>query len=389
MWPNCIKSNGELLYISFNDASNVIKTLNQPDGVWCYDSSLGFLYHRYSLSNSLVTPNTIATASVNTTTNRITVTAAPVTGTEVIYNARGGAVIGGLQDGKRYFVIKIDATTVQLASTKTLAVAGTAIDLTGTGNASQILVFFPNIDYGQYYTDTTRAVFAIERTMDTPQYGTDVMWSGNIAERNLSQADYLGTVSPSVESRGYFITPKVYSTNVIDTFNLVTLKFSPFLSDTDKIIIKYRTYDDRRTTINTQDSASWRATWTSSTTFTTTQSDFSEAVVGNEVEFLEGAASGLLAHITAISENAGTYTVTIDETYDNYTAGDLSRVVFRNWIKWKTITYGDSNALQYYLSDQLGVTGKFIQMKIELRGIQVEIESLEIDNVYRLPSKGK
>lgn len=386
MYKNIMKSNGDLLYILFADQRNTTLLLNQPDGVWCYDDKVG-LHHRYSLSNALVGIETISTANVDVDTNAIVVaTPGYVTGTELFYRANGGTAITGLTDETKYYAISVDATHIKFASTKALAVANTPIDLTGTGNNSQTIVAFPNIDYGQFYNNRTMALCVIERPVAKTQYGTDLIWGAEVNSRtDSSSADAkLGSVTGAVESRGYFITPKVFSSNITDTFNNIVLKYSKLQSELDKIIIKWRTVDDRRDSVVISASTDWKATWTSSTTFTTTQADFANAVVGDEVEFLRGAAAGLLAHITSIS-GSGTYTVTIDETYENYTSGDLSRFVFRNWTKFATIT--SSDLPNGYFSKQLGETGKFIQLKVELRGIGVRIEELQIDNFYQLPSK--
>lgn len=387
MYKNIMKSNGNLLYILFSNQDNDSnRLLDMPDGLWCYDENVG-LYHRYSLSIALVQQETISTANVNTTTNQITVTNSYFTGTEVYYNNGGGTSIAGLTSNTKYYVIRVDSTHIQLASTPALATAGTAIDLTGTGNNLQKFVFYPDVDYGAFYNDRTFSLNVIERPVDNRQYGTDVMWGAEVIRRdNTANYAVLGVPAYDVSARGYFITPKVFSTDVIDTLNLVTLKFSKFVSPTDKIIIKYRTYDDMKEFINLSD---WAITWTSGTTFTATGTGWATAAVGNEVEVLNGAAGGLLAHITAISEAGGTYTVTIDETYSNYVSGDISKAIFRNWIKWKTITYGDSNAEKYFISEQLGANGKFIQLKVELRGVRTTIEELLIDNKYRLPKQSK
>lgn len=387
MWKNTMKSTGDYLYIIFNNAENSRYSLTyQPDGVWCYDPKVG-LYHKYSVSNSLVVVDTIPTTDVNTTTNAITVTAAPPTGTEVYYRAKGGTAIGGLTDETKYYTIKVDGTTVKLATTLANAEAGTAVDLTGTGGATQVLVFFPNVDYGQFYCDNTTQIYPIEITTTTKQYGLDITWSADVFRRdNLGLYATFGSVSPTVESRGYFITPKMFSKDITDNFNKLVLKFSPFTSETDKIIIKYRTEDDMVNLINYAD---WDITWTSSTTFTSTETGWANASVGDEVEVLMGAGAGLLAHITSIVLNSGTYTVTIDDTYDNYASGDIAKAIFRNWTKFVTIEYGDSNANQYYLEQHLGVNGKFLQLKIELRGVGVRIEELIVDNIFRLPAKDK
>jgi hypothetical protein len=344
------------------------------------------MYHRYSHSNALALIETIANTSANTTTNEITVASAPITGTEVLYDSLGNTGITPLITGTRYYAIKIDATHIQLATTKARALASTPIDLTAQSDGNSRLTSFPNIDWGQYLIGRTGAVCVVERVINEPKYGTDVLFGGDVYGRTNSSQGTLTAVTSAVESRGYFITPKVYSQEVTDMFNTITLKWSPFKSDIDKIIIKYRTVDDLRESIYVNDSSiDWAATWTSSTTFTTTEPAFANAVAGNEVEVLRGAGAGLIAHISTISVNAGTYTVTLDDTFENYTAGDKSTVVFRNWIKWRTISSGDT--YDGFMSNVLGVQGKFIQLKVELRGVGVKIEELSIDNKYHLPSK--
>lgn len=380
MYKNVMKSNGELLYISFTNDSNNKKLLHQPDGIWCLDERVG-LYHRYSFSNSLVNIETIATGSVNTTTDQITVVAAPVTGTEVFYKNSGGLTIAGLEDDTKYFTIYVDSTHVKLAETLADANSNTAIDLTGTGNSAQKLIFFPNTDYGATISSRTTAMGIVENGGSV--YGTELIWSAEVIPRASSNdIEALGTVSSGVEARGYFITPKIMSENITDTFNNIVVKYSPFTTEMDKIIIKYRLEDDMRKYVTFLSDTSWKITWTSSTTFTTTQVDWADAVVGDEVEVLNGAAGGLLAHITVITENAGTYTVTIDETYSNYTSGDISRAVFRNWKKLMTVSPGEPFN---YKVQALGQQGKFIQLKVELRGIGTRIEELLVDNVKLLP----
>lgn len=388
IYKNVMKSNGDVLYILFNNQSNsTTKLLTQPDGIWCYDSTIG-LYHRYPVSNSLVGNENILGASVNTTNNTITVTGNYTTGTEVVFTSVFG--LSPLIDGTKYYVIRVDATHIKLANTFADCQSNTEIDLISSGS-SNLFTFFPNIDFGQFFSKRTMALNVIERPVARRIYGTDLLWGAEVVRRD-DTGDYgtLGTVSSEVQTRGYFITPKIFSGNVTDTFNRVSLKFSKFTSELDSILIKYRTYDDMRYYITLNN---WAIIWTSINTFTTTQTEWSQAKTAFdtgekwEVEILQGAGAGILAHISAISINTGTYTITLDENYDYYASGDIGIAVFKNWIKWKTITYGDSNALQYFLSEQLGATGKFIQFKVELRGVQTRIEELLVDNIYRLPAK--
>lgn len=70
----------------------------------------------------------------NITANQIPVTAHGfVTGQKVVYTDGGGTAIIGLTTATNYYVIKVDANTVKLATTAVNAIAGTAIDITATG----------------------------------------------------------------------------------------------------------------------------------------------------------------------------------------------------------------------------------------------------------------
>jgi len=391
MYKNSLKSNGDLLYINWSSDAYPLKLNDQPDGIWCHDEKVG-MYHRYALSGAVAVYDTIATTDVNTTTDIITVTAAPITGTECLYNDGNLTAIAGLVHGQKYYVIKDSATTIKLASTLANATAGTAIDLTGTGNNGQVLTFFPKTDYGQKYVGRSSALLPYARIMPEPQFGIDLLWSGSVASRTISDTGIMGSTTPAISNRGYFITPKIFSTNVTDTFNKVVLKFSPFKDEADAILIKYRTYDDEN--LEQENSfTKWFATWTSTNTFTTTEIEMAayktrfDAGERDEVEFIVGGGSGYIAHISNITEAGGTYTVTLDEAYPYYESGDTANFCVRNWKKWKTISYGDSNANQYFINEQLGVAGKFIQFKIELRGVGVRIEELIVDNVFKLPAK--
>lgn len=390
MYKDIMRSNGEVLYINFTNNQNTSNQLTcQPDGVWCYDEKVG-LYHRYAPTIALVNHQTISTASVNTTTNQITVASpAYVTGTEMSYESNGTAITG-LIDHTIYYVIKVDATHIQLATSYANAVAGTAIDLTGTGNASQVFIFYPNIDFGQFYSARTTALLNIDIPQSHRQYGTDLLYGTEVYRRD-NTGDYgtLMTAARGIGARGYMITPKIFSKDVTNNYDLFTLKWSPFISDLDKIIIKYRTVDDMRDIIDTN-SLDWKITWTSTTTFTVTPTTtvWSSAAAGDEIEVLTGAGGGLLSHIVSITGTT-TKTVTISDPFPDYLSGDIGKAVFRNWKLWKTISYGDSDATQNFISEHLGIDGQFLQLKVELRGVMTQIVEMLVDDVFRLPAKDK
>lgn len=98
-----------------------------------YADSIGTAYEAADVA-------TIATADVDAGTDTFTETAHNfVTGQAVVYDDGGGAAITELTDGSTYYVIKLTANTFKLATTAALAHAGTAIDISDTGNNAQTL----------------------------------------------------------------------------------------------------------------------------------------------------------------------------------------------------------------------------------------------------------
>jgi hypothetical protein len=191
----------------------------------------------------------------------------------------------------------------------------------------------------------------------------------------------IGTASLSApqtdtENRGYWVSPKIESQLIDDQFD-VLLKWTKLTNDSDKIIVKYRQTDN--TLRNWEESDTPKITWVNTTSFTTTE-DISDVSVGDEVQFTAGAGAGYLAHITDISESGGTYTVTIDETVTGVTVGDRARIIFNNWIKWQTIDKDSEDNAQGYRKMRIDSASKWIQVKIELRGIETRIEDIIINN---------
>lgn len=88
-----------------------------------------------SLTAPVVTIN--PTSVVNTTTDKITITAHTYATTNaVVYNNGGGTSIGGLTSGTTYYIIKTDTDNIQLATSVVNASAGTYIDLTSVGTGT-------------------------------------------------------------------------------------------------------------------------------------------------------------------------------------------------------------------------------------------------------------
>ena len=95
------------------------------------------------------TTNTIATSDVNTSTEVITINNHGMLTTQAVtYSNGGGTTLAGLSDGTTYYVIKVDANSIKLATSAGNANSGTAINLTGTGNNAQTITDIHSINGG-------------------------------------------------------------------------------------------------------------------------------------------------------------------------------------------------------------------------------------------------
>lgn len=152
---------------------------------------------------------------------------------------------------------------------------------------------------------------------------------------------------------GYFTTAELNGEGVADIFQKVYLNYGKLLNSGDKIIVKYRA--------NRQAPAEMAITWTSTTTFTTTDANMANYSVGDEVEITRGKGGGMCSHITVISENAGTYTVTVDETHTGASGTATARL--QKWIKAGSITDQASTYKELPLS-AITVPQSWLQVKV-------------------------
>lgn len=127
----------------------------------------------------------------------------------------------------------------------------------------------------------------------------------------------------TLQKAGYFVTPKIYSSNVEDYFNYVYARFKKFANGTDKLVVKVRTEEIE----SVEATVNWLG---SSNDVFSTSTDLSAFAKGDEVEILQGKWAGA---ISTISEIDGAYTVKLEDTFSGVTT--TTGVVRLQ--KWKTI----------------------------------------------------
>jgi len=381
---------GDLIYINLSSLTKDGKFRSLPDfpsGVWCYDDTNDSFYHRYSPSATTIQKAEGGDVTVSVANDTFTLTSgnlnAVVTGMPVVFND-GSTLIPELVDGGVYYIIKDSSTVFKLATTYTNALAGTQIDITGVGHVGQDFFIILTSDYG-WTSFTKRMSMAVlnSKLFDSTRAGRIAIAADLFTKQDTgTDLTVINGINPNLPNRGYFVTPRLNSPRVVDEYNNIWLKYSPLTVD-DQIIIKYKDiqkYGYPFSSIKYGVNADWDGNWTSTTVFTT-EADLSSVVAGEEVEIIAGVGSGHIAFISTITENAGTYTVTLDEAFPYAVSGDKLRYNVDNWKKvGQTITSSSPNTSEGVYKVPVSKKSKFLQIKIEMRGVKVRIEELIINN---------
>lgn len=385
---------GEYIYLRLDSKCNSkidVFTPNFAGGVWCFDPAVG-LHCKYTPSYSRVDTVALNTGLVDTGTDELTVTTAPVTGTPVFYEAVSTPSLG-LTDFTPYYAIKTSSTTIKLATTYSNAIAGTAIDLTSTGNDFQKIYIINTNDYGWSMSNDRGSIGILSPSITGNNALTEraVFTAQLHAKQNASTAKtVINVVSPKLPNIGYFITPKLNSLSLEDQFNKLSIKYKELKTD-DSITIKYKLIDRPNMPRATMGSnlitslASKTGTWTSTTTFTTPY-DLSDVTVGDEIEITSGVGAGFIAHVSAKEDSGGTYTITLDEAFIFAVSGDVMFFAVDNWTKINTITSTTQNG-NGFTTLPIDKKSKFVQVKVVLKGVDITIEELQIGNQTFKPTK--
>lgn len=183
-------------------------------------------------------------------------------------------------------------------------------------------------------------------------------------------AIFIDDITDTTKRRARIITNQIFSENKTSQWS-IALKYSKMKNDNDKILVKYRLGCDSNYPIKAS------VTWASTTSFTTT-TDISNAKVGDEIFVTCGYGGGSSAHITAISEDGGTYTVTLSEAVYGVTATDTGFVVIENWKMLSSFNDRVENSKDWNIPSNAST---LIQVLVELRsdgGFSPILEEIDI-----------
>ena len=190
-------------------------------------------------------------------------------------------------------------------------------------------------------------------------------------------------------NRGYFITTYLTIPEIEAMWQALWVKFRRFVSSSNSIVLKVRARDPLEgTDSGNQDGDVLQAigTWTATTTFTSVVP--TGVLVGHEVEVMSGNGGGCSFDITTLSATAdgsATITVTVDGGIPDLAAAGERGALFR-FDNWDTIGSITSTTVGNQRLPLTAAThGEFLQVKVELRGFETEIE--EILSIYKVKTK--
>ncbi len=385
-YGDALQVNGDYIYINIASDLNTFGipaqsfAPNFPTGIWCYDPNVG-LYHRYSPSISPVSVGLVRQQDVNTTTNEITLftgASVPKTGDPVRYITDNGNPIGGLELLATYYVINISSSVFQLALTRQDALDGTAIDLTNQGGIAHTFIFLNLLDYG---ASLSSRVGAIGLQGVYTQAFHQLIYSGYYPgiSSSLEYASLCMDI-PFLPARGSFVTAKMVSAQVLDEYAKVFIKYRP-LQGSDLIILKYKNQDVLGLPISTAQSG---CQWVSDVMFTTTQDisdayDFFQNSGELECDIIGGAGAGQATKVEAFTFATGTYTITLAESIEGVSSGNLFDICLENWKEFGRVNDQDTDDFKEL---PIEVPSKNLLVKCELRGRpdRLIVESLQIIN---------
>lgn len=165
------------------------------------------------------------------------------------------------------------------------------------------------------------------------------------------------------QKAAFFSTVQLRAENFQDMWQRINTLYTP--SDELNFVWKYRT---RRT-----EPIDFTITWTSTTTFTTTQVGIVE---GDEITIIQGKGSGRVAHVVGTPTfSSPNYTVTLDEPIINVTGTAKARLQ-----KWKKIGI-INNINRFYQEVVIGNPSTLIELKCAMVATgEATIDELILDN---------
>jgi len=363
--------------------------VDSPAGVWCFDPAVG-MYHMYSPSGSSITSALVS--SIDTSANTFTIGADISTGEEVLVSS-ASALPNEISVGEVYYAINVSATVIKLATTYANALAGTAIDISGSATNLYFIISTWS-DFGATVSPS-ESLGALYLTGGVSQYMNTHLFFGAPIVISTSDAgtrkEHLCSVTKGFKNTGEFEVTRAMSQSVTDSFSKIYLKYRP-LKINDTITVKYRSLDTTKLPMTIPvgtGGAQTAVLWASTTQFTYGTiggagvldgvKEMFDAGYSIDVFISGGAGAGQTTKLTAITNSSGVYTCTVQDALRGISSTKGSTVNFEHWNDLTTVSYTSENNKFGMVEIPLKeVKSKFVDVKVIMEGNEVEIEELQI-----------
>lgn len=358
---------GDTIYIVIDGTVDSGFVPEMKDGLWVYDPQNGLYHKAYPTVDSYVveTPSALASNTLTLSTHNLK------DGDVLVFSGVGS--LTGVSIGKKYYVSVQSSTTVKLCASRKAVKTGQYITVGGSVTGSTV-IYTPKTKFAASYN-----VFAGVVTKTQPEeplykgWEAPVLWANGYSESSTNKGAFY-TFSEGWNI-GRFTTQRIYSQNIKDVWQKLATFFEKVDLDDDKIIVKVK--DSNQYGYPT---SQFEGVWASATEINSVASpafegEWSDIEVGDEIIITDGTGAGYTAHVTvAPTKPSSTWTMTVDESI-----GTLNDSVYFYADKFKKVgTITNTSETKGHSVETLGNKSEWIQIKIEMRGSEIEIPWLEL-----------
>lgn len=195
-------------------------------------------------------------------------------------------------------------------------------------------------DYGQHRIDTPGAIAYIKSASTSASDNGSLLVAARLyttssLSENLENHILIDDLNDTIEKYSYFITPKIFSEEISETWQKMFLRIKQSID----IVLKYRTEEESPLDINI-------TTWSGSNSIRTDTS-ITGYGVGDEVEIMQGEGSGRCFTIVSTSDLGGGVTeIVLDSSFSVSGASGKARLQH-----WKVFKSGDDEILEGSFDD--------------------------------------
>jgi hypothetical protein len=227
---------GDRLYINVDASLDSGYIPEMKSGLWVYDPRIGLHHRAPSSAIRHVEDN-----ALSVTNSVITTTAAHKLqdGDGVMFSTLGG--LSGVDDDTIYYAKVESTTTIKLAKSIKSLKNAEYVTLTGTATGSDVLVYVPNNDNGDFYTGVTSGAMlaTVYNEPSEALWPSEVVWGSRVNDQDGSAVYGLNIFAPSY-TVGSFELQRVYAPQVSQSWTDFVAFTDRFALDNEQFVIKYR-----------------------------------------------------------------------------------------------------------------------------------------------------